>query len=87
MEDLKHSTYEVRAKGSKALRNALQYGDVRAIAVHFNQPYTRVHGILSGKHHGDKDIVECAERIVAYYARIELKESVEEIIRSYEVAD
>lgn len=85
IQEFKHSTYELKAKGSKQLRNALQYGDIRAISVHFKQPYDKVHGVISGKHAGDKNIIECAERIVAYYERIDLVNSVSEIIESYPI--
>jgi len=84
MKTLKHSTYLIKAKGSTNLRNALQYGDVRAIAAHFNLSYTKVHAVISGKHAGDKNIVECAERIAAFYDSVDLNTIVTNIIKSYE---
>lgn len=87
MEDLKHGTYVVKAKGSMQLRQGLKYGDVRAIALHFKMPYANVHSILCGKHAGDKRLVECAERIVNYYNEVELDNTIESIIKSYETTN
>jgi hypothetical protein len=62
----------------------LQNGDIKSIATHFNKSYSQVHAILSGKFSGDKDIVECAEKIVSFYKEVDLQTSVENIIKSYE---
>ncbi len=87
MLDEKTSTIITKAKGSLALRGGLQTGDIKAIAIHFNETYAITLNVISGKHFGSKDIVECAERIVAFYKKVKLTETVTEIINSYEKAN
>ena len=84
MVQFNNSTIQIKAKGSPKLLSGLQIGDLKMIATHFGYTYTTVRGVIVGKHHGDKDIVECAERIVAFYKSVKLSESVKSIIHSYE---
>ena len=83
MKDLKHSSYTVKATGSMALKSKLMQGDIKAMAFHFKKPYMTMYHILSGKQSGDKNIVECAERIVAFYEKVEISKNVSNIIKSY----
>lgn len=79
-----HSTVQEKAKGSEGLRKGLRNGDLKKMAAQFNTPYMRVSAIVRGRHFGEKEIVECAERLCAFYKEIQIEETVNQIIESYE---
>ena len=83
MLELKHSEIQLKAKGSEDLVSKLQYGDIKAIADVFNIDHKKIRSILLGRYFGDKRIVECAERLVAFYASVDLEYNVKSIINSY----
>lgn len=87
MLELKHSQIQLKAKGSESLVAKLQYGDVKRMAEVFDTPHQKVYAIVSGKYFGDKRIVECAEKLVAFYDQVELSTNVEAIINSYGTID
>lgn len=84
MLDLKHSTYTTKAKGSSDLKDRLKTGDIKAIADHFALTYVSAYNIITGKHNGDVQVVQCAERIAAFYNEVNLDHTVTSIIKSYE---
>lgn len=86
MVEFKKSTVLVieKAKGSEDLANALLVGDLKNIAKRFQRPYATVSSIVRGRQYGDKNIVECAERIIAFYKEVEIEKNVKQIIESYE---
>ena len=73
-----------KAKGSVELKKSLKINDIKAISVHLNESYVKTRGVIEGKHFGHPSIVECAQKISAFYADIKLNETVENIITSYE---
>lgn len=77
------STVKIRAKGSYELGKRLRNGDLKRITEHFKRPYMTVSAIVRGRQYGDANIVECAERIVAYYDEIQIEDNVTKIIESY----
>lgn len=83
MVELKHSTTPDKYKGSPELRSKLQTGDVKAIADVLGMDYQKVLYVISGRYHGEREIVECAERLAAFYEDVKLTETVNQIINSY----
>lgn len=83
MVEHKHSEVIQKAKGSELLTGKLKTGDIQRIADTFQESYTRMRGILMGKHFGPQEYVECAEKIVAFYDRVKLHDTVEQILNSY----
>lgn len=83
MVELKHSDVLIKAKGSPALKDRLNRGNIKDIAAIFGIEYMKVYNVIAGKYYGDKRIVDCAERIVAFYDSVGLDANVEKIIASY----
>ncbi len=73
-----------KAKGSLELKKSLKTNDIKAISVHFNESYVKTKGVIEGKHFGHPSIVECAQKLSAFYAKIKLNQTVDQIIKSYE---
>ena len=87
MVELKYSDIQTRAKGSEHLKDKLNQGDIKAISEAFNTAYQRTYYIIEGRFYGEKEIIECAERIAAFYDEIKLRKTVKDIIKSYERVD
>ena len=81
---VEHKNSTLKAKGSENLRKGLIVGDIKMIAEHFKLPYVSVSDVIRGRYFGDKDVVECAERIVAFYQQVDIENNVKQIIESYE---
>lgn len=84
---VEHKNSTLKAKGSEDLRKGLIVGDIKMIAEHFNLPYMKVSDVIRGRYFGDKNVVECAERIVAFYKEVDIEKNVKQIIESYEPAN
>ena len=63
----KNSTIKVKAKGSPELKDSLLQGDIKRIAKLFNKGYQSVYLVIIGTNYGDKEIIEVAEKLAAFY--------------------
>lgn len=84
MVELRYSEIrDAKLKGSEALRERLNQGDIKAISETLGIEYQVVYAVIVGKYFGKKEIVECAERIASFYDSVNFKETVAQILESY----
>lgn len=84
MGQLRYAKRTVTIRGSKELLKRLKNGDVKKISEGLNENYAKTYAVIEGRYTSEPEIVECAEAIVAYYESIQLDETVNKIIKSYE---
>lgn len=75
---------QIKAKGSKELKDSLLQGDIKRIAKCFGKGYQAVYLVIIGTNYGDKNIVDCAEKLAAFYKSCHIDANRDLIFKNYE---